>query len=116
MRLLLITSIIFCALVAPYSGAARPSPILQNSVARDGSSACQQRVNDTIAKLEECIKQASLWRYLSRFQKIADQNPDKNGHGNRDTGTSGYAASVNYVAGLMKRSGDSFADMSPATA
>jgi Zn-dependent M28 family amino/carboxypeptidase len=42
---------------------------------------------------------------LSQFQTIADQNPDSNGHGNRDTGTSGYAASVKYVAGLMTQAG-----------
>jgi Peptidase family M28/PA domain len=105
MRLLLITGIVVCALIAPYSGAAGPSLSLQSDGADGGSAACRQRVNDTLAKLEQCIKQASLWRHLSRFQRIADQNPDKNGHGNRDTGTTGYAASVKYVAGLMKRAG-----------
>src|SRR5262249_51865204 len=36
---------------------------------------------------------------------IADQHPGVDGHGNRDTGTSGYRASVNYVANLMRRAG-----------
>lgn len=66
---------------------------------------CEARVNDTPAKLEACMTQASLWRRLSQFQRIADQNPGPRGHGNRDTGTPGYVASVDYVAGLMRRAG-----------
>jgi len=31
------------------------------------------------------------------------RHPDAQGHGNRDTGTPGYKASVNYVANLMRR-------------
>src|SRR5262249_58667572 len=42
---------------------------------------------------------------LTHFQTIADQHPDRDGHGNRDTGTSGYKASANYVASLMRRAG-----------
>lgn len=66
---------------------------------------CEERVNDTPAKLDACITQPSLWRRLSHFQSIADQNPGPDGHGNRDTGTPGYQASVDFVAGLMRRAG-----------
>jgi len=48
---------------------------------------------------------ASLWRRLSHFQTIADQNPGPDGHGTRDTGTAGYKASVDFVAKLMRQAG-----------
>ncbi len=73
--------------------------------AQSDSSACEKRVNDTVARVEQCISRASLWRRLSHFQEIADENPGRDGHGNRDTGTPGYAASVAYVASLMRRAG-----------
>ncbi len=66
---------------------------------------CQSRVNDTAAKLEQCITRAWLWRRLAHFQTIADENPGTLGHANRDTGTPGYAASATSVAGLMQRAG-----------
>ena len=60
---------------------------------------------ETPEKLVAAIQQASLWQHLTDFQTIADQHPDRDGHGNRDTGTSGYKASANYVANLMRRAG-----------
>ena len=66
---------------------------------------CQARVNDTPEKLLECIQPSELWQHLAQFQQIADQNPGSDGHGNRDTGTTGYTASVAYVAGLMQQAG-----------
>jgi len=66
---------------------------------------CAKRVNDTPAKVAECIARDSLWRHLSHFQTIADNNPGRGGHPNRNTGTPGYKASVDYVAGLMHRAG-----------
>jgi hypothetical protein len=62
-------------------------------------------VNDTVEKLLECIQQKALWQQLTEFQKISDQNPDSKGHGNRDTGTTGYKASVDYVQALMQNAG-----------
>jgi hypothetical protein len=59
----------------------------------------------TPEKLVASIQQAALWKHMTRFQAIADDNPGQDGHGNRDTGTSGYRASVNYVAKLMRRAG-----------
>jgi hypothetical protein len=52
-----------------------------------------------------CVRTPALWRHLAAFQTIADENPDSAGHGNRDTGTSGYAQSVAYVADQLRRAG-----------
>ena len=65
---------------------------------------CQARVNDTPEKLLECIQSSSLWNHLAHFQTIANEHK-VNGHGSRDTGTAGYKASVDYVAGLVRQAG-----------
>src|SRR5262245_30900041 len=62
-------------------------------------------VRETPEKLVSAIQQGALWQHLSHFQAIADSHPGQDGHGNRDTGTSGYKASANYVANLMRRAG-----------
>lgn len=66
---------------------------------------CRSRDNDAQSKLLECISEHDLWSHLKIFQQIADQNPDPDGHGNRNTGTTGYRASVDYVARLMRQAG-----------
>jgi hypothetical protein len=66
---------------------------------------CRSRDNGTQSKLLECITEKDLWSHLKVFQKIADANPGRNGHGNRNTGSSGYKASVAYVAKLMRQAG-----------
>ena len=73
--------------------------------AAPSAQVCQTRVNDTPERLLECIRPSELWQHLAQFQRIADQNPGPDGHGNRDTGTSGYKASVAYVAGLVQKAG-----------
>ena len=73
--------------------------------AAPSEQACQGRVNDTPEKLLECIQPSSLWNHLAHFQKIADEHKGSDGHGNRDTGTAGYKASVDYVAGLVRQAG-----------
>ena len=69
------------------------------------SEACEARSNDTGPKLTECIQRSELWRHLEAFQKIANENPGRKGHPNRNTGTAGYRASVDYVARLMRGAG-----------
>ena len=98
---------LLCALAACQPAAMRETSFLpeRESVSDVMPRGCQNRVNNTIPKLEACIQQASLWHHLSKFQQIADQNPGSQGHPNRDTGTPGYAASVAYVAGLMREAG-----------
>ncbi len=66
---------------------------------------CAARDNATPALLQQCIRLPFLWGHLSRLQAIADANPGPTGHGNRDTGTTGYRQSVEYVAGLMRQAG-----------
>src|SRR5665811_344909 len=53
-------------------------------------------VRETPEKLVAAIQNGALWQHLTHFQTIADLHPDAHGHGNRDTGTSGYRASVDY--------------------
>jgi hypothetical protein len=67
--------------------------------------ACQTRMNDTADKLLECMQPSSLWSHLAHFQKISDDHKGSDGHGNRDAGTAGYKASVDYVAKLMRQAG-----------
>ena len=73
----------------------------------DGGCALRTSLPDTserpARKLLECIQQSSLWNHLAHFQKIADEHKGSDGHGNRDTGTAGYKASVDYVAGLVRK-------------
>ncbi len=80
-------------------------PVDTQSTAQADPRTCERRDNDTIAKLEACIKRPWLWRHLAVFQQIAQAHPGSQGHPNRDTGTPGYLASVAYVAGLMKNAG-----------
>ena len=97
------------------SSFAQPHPRLIASAQESSSSsmteavpaeqACQTRANDTPEKLLECIQPSSLWNHLAHFQKISDEHKGSDGHGNRDTGTAGYKASVDYVAGLMRKAG-----------
>lgn len=63
------------------------------------------QLNNTAQKLVESIHGQALWSHLLDFQRIADENPGPNGHGNRDTGTPGYKASVDYVARLLRGAG-----------
>jgi len=80
--------------------------MLPNSVALEaGPQSCGAGPNETLDAVEACIQRDSLWQHLAHFQKIADENPGPKGHGNRDTGTPGYAASVAYVAKLMRDAG-----------
>jgi hypothetical protein len=68
-------------------------------------SECYQRVNGTEKRLLECIQAPALWQHLVDLQNIADANPGGRGHGNRDTGSPGYRASVQYVTQLMQQAG-----------
>ncbi|HKI95234.1 MAG TPA: M28 family peptidase [Gemmatimonadales bacterium] len=66
---------------------------------------CATRVNDTEAKLVDCIQQDALWTHMQAFQQIADANPGPDGHASRNSGEPGYLASVNYVADLLRSAG-----------
>ena len=106
MRLRVLIGVVIGTLLAMQSGTVRSEP-LRGSSRGVGitEQACENRVNDTVAKLEACIQQTALWNHLAQFQRIAEENPGPEGHPNRDTGTPGYLASVAYVAGLVQRAG-----------
>ncbi|MEO9170731.1 MAG: M28 family peptidase [Candidatus Baltobacteraceae bacterium] len=94
------------ALPAGSTGGAQNATVLQSdlSIATAPSGpVCEKRVNDTPAKLLECIREQALFAHLVDLQHIADRNPGPDGHGNRDTGQPGYKASVDYVAALMRK-------------
>lgn len=97
----IICAVIFCVLQPQLPAQVNNSGGAQKPTAQ----VCQTRVNDTPEKLLECTQSSQLWQLLSHFQTISDQNPGPDGHGNRDTGTSGYKASVAYVAGLVQKAG-----------
>lgn len=103
--------LVISAVSSPVQNRARadvaPQSNLVAAAILDGAppSNCEERANDTLAKVDACITLPSLWGIMSQFQRIADQNKGPDGHGYRDTGTPGYEASVDYVAGLMQRAG-----------
>jgi hypothetical protein len=69
------------------------------------SAACNARPNDTPTKLVACVKTDDLWQHMQALWQIAQDNPGPDGHPSRNSGEMGYAASVDYVAGLMQRAG-----------
>jgi len=70
------------------------------STAVAGPSACDTRVNNTHAKLLECVTLAGVREHQAAFQAIADAND-----GTRAAGTPGYDASVQYVVDKMTAAG-----------
>lgn len=61
---------------------------------------CANRNNNTYDKLLECVTAEGAGRHLEAFQAIADANGDT-----RASGTPGYDASAEYVAGLAEAAG-----------
>ena len=69
------------------------------------STQCANRVNNSAAKLLQCIRTDDLWAHMKDFQAIADANPGPDGHPSRNSGEPGYLASAHYVANLMSKWG-----------
>lgn len=65
-----------------------------------GPHACDDRTNNTIAKLLECVTLDGVRAHQAAFQPIADAN-----NGIRTSGTPGYDASAGYVAQRMMAAG-----------
>jgi len=61
---------------------------------------CDVRVNNTVGKLLECVTVEGVRAHQAALQAIADANS-----GIRTSGTPGYDASVDYVAGLLTDAG-----------
>ena len=70
-----------------------------------GSAACDNRNNNTYAKLLECVTLDGVMEHLQALQAIADTNADVRYPGTRITGTEGYDNSAAYVAGLLEDAG-----------
>ena len=65
-----------------------------------GPEACDNRVNNTHAKLLECMTVDGVREHQAAFQAIADAN-----NGIRTSGTLGYDQSAAYVAARMTAAG-----------
>ncbi len=63
-------------------------------------AACDGRVNNTTAKLLECVDVSGVRAHQAALQQIADDN-----NGIRTSGTPGYDASAEYVADTMRAAG-----------
>ncbi|PWW21354.1 Zn-dependent M28 family amino/carboxypeptidase [Geodermatophilus normandii] len=68
--------------------------------AAGGGNGCENRNNNTVAKLTECVTLEGVTEHLEAFQEIADDN-----EGNRASGTPGYEASVEYVEQRLQAAG-----------
>ncbi len=65
-----------------------------------GPAACDTRVNNTVAKLVECVTIDGVREHQAVFQAIADAN-----NGIRTSGTAGYDQSAAYVADRLEAAG-----------
>ncbi len=65
-----------------------------------GPQACAVRVNNTHAKLAECVTLTGVRAHQAALQKIADEN-----NGTRVSGSPGYDASVEYVRSTLEAAG-----------
>jgi Zn-dependent M28 family amino/carboxypeptidase len=86
-----VTMLLMLALPAAASSAASP--------------ACENRTNNTYAKLLDCVTLEGVRAHQAAFQAIADANHDPFYPGTRAAGTKGYQDSVDYVAGLLRKAG-----------
>ncbi|WP_314502973.1 M28 family metallopeptidase [uncultured Microbacterium sp.] len=75
--------------------------VLPTSAASAAPAAkCDNRNNNTISKLTDCVTAAGVQEHLAALQSIADAND-----GNRAANTDGYEASVDYVVDTLKAAG-----------
>ncbi|NNF24156.1 MAG: M28 family peptidase [Rhodobacteraceae bacterium] len=89
-------------------------------IASAGSASCDTRVNNTIAKLTECVTVEGVRAHQAALQAVADANG-----GIRTSGTPGYDQSVDYVASTLEAAGydvviqpftfNSFIELGPST-
>ncbi len=82
-----------CAIVAAAAA-------LYANPATAGPAGCDTRVNNTHAKLLECVTLDGVRAHQAALQAIADAN-----NGIRTSGTPGYDASVAYVEGKLRGAG-----------
>ncbi|WP_167043471.1 M28 family metallopeptidase [Salinibacterium sp. ZJ454] len=85
----LATAAVFAIALIP-AGAAAAAP----------AAKCDNRTNNTISKLLECVDADGAMEHLEAFQQIADENG-----GTRAAGLPGYEASVEYVTDTLEAAG-----------
>jgi Zn-dependent M28 family amino/carboxypeptidase len=66
---------------------------------------CDNRTNNTYAKLLDCVTLEGVRAHQAAFQRIANANDDPFAVGSRAAGTDGYTESVEYVADLLEDAG-----------
>jgi Zn-dependent M28 family amino/carboxypeptidase len=86
-------------------GAGLPVVASAGPSAEGPGQGCAQRSNVSYRKVLECVTLAGVREHQAAFQEIADNNVDEFYPGTRAAGTSGYAGSVEYVAGLLEEAG-----------
>jgi Zn-dependent M28 family amino/carboxypeptidase len=74
-------------------------PVAAASAAPSGDG-CDDRTNNTYAKLLECVRVEGVREHQAAFQDIADDHG-----GTRAAGTTGYDASVDYVVETLEAAG-----------
>jgi Zn-dependent M28 family amino/carboxypeptidase len=70
------------------------------AIAIADSAACDDRTNNTVDKLLECVTLDGVRSHQAALQAVADANG-----GNRAAGTSGYDGSVAYIAETLEAAG-----------
>ena len=75
------------------------------TAAAGGGNGCENRNNNSYDKLLGCVTLEGVQEHLDAFQKIADNSGDPVYPGTRAAGTTGYAQSTDYVAGLLEEAG-----------
>jgi Zn-dependent M28 family amino/carboxypeptidase len=70
------------------------------AVAAPSQTACDNRTNNTYAKVLECVRLGEVREHQAALQAAADQNG-----GNRAAGLPGYTASVEYVVDTLEAAG-----------
>jgi hypothetical protein len=88
------------ALIAAVSLGASLLWVAPAAAAVPTDTACNNRMNDSIRKLLECVKVEGVLEHEKALQAIADENDDT-----RASGTSGYADSIDYVEGRLNAAG-----------
>src|SRR5829696_8555841 len=66
---------------------------------------CYENVNNTYNRLLDCMTLDGVREQQAQLQKIADGNQDPYYPGTRAAGTEGFAHSVDYVAGRLRKAG-----------
>ena len=73
---------------------------MATSASAERNSACDNRNNNNINKLTECVTLDGVLGHLAAFQDIADANG-----GTRASGTPGYDATIDYVVATLEAAG-----------